>query len=240
MQFAPPSQYRAKLEDKIVHNEKFIQYMFELTQPHEMSFVAGQYVSIKVSEAGERRSYSIVSSPDITHGFELALDISPGGLGSQYFQSLQFGQEIQALGPMGRFVIEEESLPLEPALIFIATGSGIAPFHSMLLDMLQVRHDTRPIVLYWGLRHEAELFWELEFQNLSESFPNFSFHPVISRPGAEWSLCTGHVTDCLTTHGVTEPAGYYLCGNKPMIEETSALLVQNGIDSARIHHEKFY
>jgi NAD(P)H-flavin reductase len=108
------------------------------------------------------------------------------------------------------------------------------------LDMLQVRHDTRPIILYWGLRHEAELFWELEFQDLSESFPNFSFHPVISRPGSEWTLCTGHVSDCLKTHGVTEPAGYYLCGNKPMIEETTALLINSGVAPARIHHEKFY
>lgn len=240
MQFAPPKQYRAKLEDKVQHNEKYFQYMFELVEPNEMPFVAGQYVSIKVSDSGERRSYSIVSSPDIKHGFELAIDISPGGIGSKYFQTLQFGQEIQALGPMGRFVIEDEAAALEPALIFIATGSGIAPFHSMLIDMLQVRHDTRPMILYWGLRHETDLFWELEFQELSQNFPNFSFHPVISRPGAEWKLCTGHVSDCLITHGITKPAGYYLCGNKPMIEETTALLLENGVEAAAIHHEKFY
>jgi NAD(P)H-flavin reductase len=214
--------------------------MFELVEPHEISFVAGQYVSVKVSDAGERRSYSIVSSPDIKHGFELALDISPGGIGSRYFQGLQFGQEIQALGPMGRFVIEDAAPEVEPALVFIATGSGIAPFRSMLLDMLQVRHDTRPMILYWGLRHEAELFWELEFQNLSRDFPNFSFHPVISQGTSEWTLCKGRVTDCLNTHGVIQPAGYYLCGSQPMIEGTSAQLQQAGIDQSCIHHEKFY
>lgn len=240
MQFAIPRQYTAKLEDKIIHNEKFIQYMFELVQPNEMAFLAGQYVSIKVSGAGERRSYSICSRPDIQHGFELAVDISPKGLGCQLLENLQFGQEIQILGPMGRFIVEDEALVNEPALIFIATGSGIAPFHSMLLDMLQVRHDTRPMVLYWGLRHESELFWQLEFQELSENFPNFSFHPVISKGSDEWSLCRGRVTDCLTTHGVVKPAGYYLCGNKPMIEQTSEMLVSSGVDAAHIHHEKFY
>lgn len=240
MQFAPPKQYRAKLEEKIVHNEKFVQYQFELVEPHEMPFVAGQYVSIKVSDDGERRSYSIISSPDITHGFELVLDISPAGLGCRYLESLAFGQEIQLLGPMGRFVVEENPPLPEPALVFLATGSGIAPFHAMILDLLQVRHDTRPMILYWGLRHETELFWELEFQNLSETFPNFSFHPVISQPVPEWTLCRGHVSDCLVTHGITQPAGYYLCGNKPMIEETTALLTSNGIEPARIHHEKFY
>ena len=240
MQFAPPKQYLAKFEDKIQHNEKFVQYMFELVEPHDMPFVAGQYVSIKVNDAGERRSYSICSSPDITHGFELALDITPGGAGCKYLEGLQFGQEISLLGPMGRFVVEDEALAKEPALIFIATGSGIAPFHSMLLDMLQLRHDTRPMVLYWGLRHEQELFWELEFKDLSEHFPNFSFHPVISRPGAEWNLCTGHVSDCLIKHGIAQPAGFYLCGNKPMIEETTALLLQTGVTPEYIHHEKFY
>lgn len=240
MEFAPPKQYIAKLEDKIVHNEKFVQYMFELVEPHEMPFIAGQYVSMKVSDAGERRSYSICSSPGIKHGFELAVDISPAGLGSTYLESLTFGQQVQVLAPMGRFVIEDAALEREPALMFIATGSGIAPFHAMLLDMLQVRHDTRPMVLYWGLRHESELFWQLEFQELSKTYPNFSFHPVISRPIGQWPLCIGRVTDCLTTHGVAQPAGYYLCGNKPMIDDVMGLLQKSGVDESFMHHEKFY
>ncbi len=240
MQFAPPKQYLAKLEDKVQHNEKFVQYTFEMEQPHELAFVAGQYVSIKVADSGERRSYSICSSPEIRHSFELAVDISPAGLGCTYLEALQFGQEMQILGPMGRFVVEDDLAEQEPALVFIATGSGIAPFHSMLLDMLQVRRDSRPMVLYWGLRHESELFWEAEFKDLSEKFPNFSFHPVISRPGAEWPLCVGRVTDCLNNHGVIQPAGYYLCGSKVMIEDTSAQLQQNGIAASSIHFEKFY
>lgn len=240
MEFPPPKLIKAKLEEKIIHNEKFVQYQFELSEPHEMKFFAGQYISIKVSPAGERRSYSICSSPDIAHGFELAVDISPAGIGSKFLESLAFGQEIEALAPMGRFVVEDESLAKEPALIFIATGSGIAPFHSMLLDMLQVRNDTRPMVLYWGLRHESELFWELEFQELATTHPNFSFHPVVSRPIGRWPLCTGRVTDCLTTHGVVQPAGYYLCGNKPMIEDVSGLLQKSGVAPEFIHHEKFY
>jgi NAD(P)H-flavin reductase len=240
MQFAPPKQYKARLEDKIQHNPKFVQYMFELTEPNEMPFVAGQYVSIKVNDQGERRSYSICSSPAITHGFELAVDVSPGGLGCQYLEALQFGQTIELLGPMGRFVVTDQDLELEPALIFVATGSGIAPFYSMLADLLQVRHDSRPMVLYWGVRHEDELFWLLEFQQLTEHFANFSFHPVISKPGSEWTLCAGRVTDCLTNHGVTQPAGYYLCGNKPMIEDVTSLLNAAGVALERIHHEKFY
>lgn len=240
MQFAPPKQYRAKLEDSVQHNDKFFQYMFELVQPAEMPFIAGQYVSIKVSEKGERRSYSICSSPDISHGFELAVDISPGGLGCHYLQSMKYGDELSLLGPMGRFVIEDSPPVPEPALVFIATGSGITPFRPMLLDQLRLKKDTRPIILYWGLRFETDLFWVQEFQELSQLYPNFSFHPVISRPTPAWTLCTGHVSDCLQTHGIIQPAGYYLCGNKPMIEETTALLQSNGVAPAAIHHEKFY
>ena len=84
----PPQQFKARLEDRIVHNDKYIQCSFELTQPFRMPFLAGQYVSIKVSDRGDRRSYSICSPPGIEHGFELMVDVRPQGLGSKFLQNL--------------------------------------------------------------------------------------------------------------------------------------------------------
>jgi len=234
-----PKAYTAKLEDKLALNEKYTHFFFELVEPHELKFLPGQYVSIQVDDTGSRRSYSIASSPAIDHGFELLIDLGPCGLGCTYLNGLKFGEEIQALGPMGNFILQ----PVESAaesIVMIATGSGIAPFRAMIIDLLQVQQVKNPITLYWGMRFENQLFWLDEFQELMDSFPNFKLHPVISKAGSEWPLCRGRVTDCLVTHGLPQAAKYYLCGNKPMIEESSQILVSAGIKPEQIYHEKFW
>lgn len=234
----PPQRAQARLIERIDHNDKFIQLKFEYVEPPVVLFQAGQYVSLQVSEHGDRRSYSICSSPEADHGFELLIDVSPNGLGSQYLHNLALGQTVNVLVPLGVFTVPDA--PEEKNLIFIGTGSGIAPFRSMIMDQLQNKHDQRPMTLYWGLRHVAQMFWQDEFTELSQNFPNFHFHPVISQPEADWPLCRGRVTDCLSVHEFVPEAGFYLCGNAPMLRDVLAFLGQKQIPEARIHHEKFY
>jgi ferredoxin-NADP reductase len=206
--------------------------------------MAGQYISIKVSPEGHRRSYSLCHNPSIDHGFELLIDFAPDGVGSRYLRSLAFGDTIDLLGPLGRFTVSEAATETE--LVFIATGSGVAPYRSMILDLLQNKQDQRKITLLWGMRHAAELFWQDEFQQLVRSFPQFTFHPVISQAPAEWHLCRGRVTDCLIGHTFTwlQPpqlaqTGFYFCGNAAMIATTAQLLLDKGVPAGHIHTEKF-
>ena len=234
----PPKIFTAKLADKFVHNQKFIQYQFELVQPNHIEFTAGQYLSIAVSNQGHRRSYSIVSTPDNTHGFELFLDPKPGGLGCQYLESLKFGESVQALGPLGTFVVKSQAP--QPPLVFIATGSGVAPMRSMLYDQLQKHATNRQMVLYWGLRHETELCWQEDLKDLVARFPNVTFHPVISKALAEWPLCHGRVTDCLAVHELLPTAEYYLCGSAQMIIDVKEVLQARGVATDQISFEKFY
>ena len=84
------------------------------------------------------------------------------------------------------------------------------------------------------------MFWQDEFSELAESFPNFHFHPVISKATDQWPLCRGRVTNCLTLHQQPAEAGYYLCGNQSMIEEVTTMLAQKGVPPTRVHHEKFF
>lgn len=234
----PPKQYTAKLEDKVAYTDKYIHYAFEFTEPHTMDFMAGQYVSIKVSEKGERRSYSIASSPGINHGIELLLDISPQGVGSKYLEALKFGDTVSFLGPLGLFVIQEK-VP-ETELFFIATGSGIAPFRSMIQDLLQEKQDKRPMTLYWGLRYETDMFWETEFQELAESFSNFTFKIILSKPSDAWKLSRGRVTDLLTVVEKSAGVGYYLCGSGPMVKDVIQQLADAGVPTQNVHNESFY
>lgn len=230
-----PVQFVTRFEDKIIHNEKFVEYHFEMETPHRLEFAAGQYVSVKVAETGERRSYSLCSAPSIDHGFELLLDISPGGLGTQRLESLQYGERLEGIGPLGNFVISTQP---ESAISLIATGSGIAPLKSMLLDLVEKR-DPRPITLYWGMRNAQHLFWLDEIQDIVEATTNVSFYPVISQPNSEWTLSTGHVTDLLSVHQFPQDTGYYVCGSKEITESIQQFLLEKSIAPEYIHHEAF-
>ena len=234
----PPQVFTAKLSDKTVHNPKFTEYHFELVQPNRMTFEAGQYVSLAVDPAGHRRSYSICSTPDEDHSISLFIDHDPNGMGVQYLENLNFGDTVSMIAPMGQFTVQstDPSVPLA----FVASGSGIAPLRSMLYDQMQKYGTARKMILYWGIRYEANMCWVEDLKDIVASYPNVTFHPTVSRPMAEWPLCRGRVTDCLTVHEIDLNAEYYVCGNQPMILDTIAVLVKRGVPENKIFHEKFY
>lgn len=242
MEFAKAQKYTARVSDKyfLTENGKFLYLKLELVEPDRIHYRAGQYVSVLVNTAGERRSYSIVSSSDDNHGFHLLAEMIEGGKGSKFWKTTEPGATVEVLAPLGRFVVQEESGAKK--LLFVATGSGIAPIYSMINDLLINQHEQRPMRLHWGLRSEASMFWFDNFERLMEQHPNFVFDPVLSVPGEEWSLCSGHVQDCLQRDfekgGLAEWEGY-VCGNPQMVEQVSALLTSLKMPVNQIYHEKF-
>jgi Na+-transporting NADH:ubiquinone oxidoreductase subunit F len=232
-----PQQFTAVLEDKQIYNDKFVHYSFELVKPHRIEFRSGQYISLQVAEDGSRRAYSIISTSDVDHGVEILLEPVEGGLGTSYLEKLNFGDKVNFLAPMGMFTIPDGEQ--DGCLTFIATGSGIAPTRSMIYDQLQNKQDKREMTLYWGLRYTDHLIWEHDFLDMTENFPNFHFHPVISRATEEWSLCRGRVTDCLSIHELPKNCEYYLCGSSKMVEDTKKILSDRKVEESKIHHEKF-
>ena len=233
-----PQTYTARLEEKLPHNNRFTQFSFELIEPHRLKFQAGQYISIKIFDQGERRSYSICSTPDNQHQFDLLVDCFPGGPGVKFLQSLEFGAEVEVLAPMGQFMVPEDLTA--DHLVFVATGSGVAPFKSMIEDQLRNKQNQRQITLHWGMRQAADLFWLEEWEELAEAFKNFHFHPVLSQAPDAWTLCRGRVTDCLSVHQLPTNAAYFLCGNQAMIQDVANLLTGQRIDKKLILTEKFY
>lgn len=242
MEFAKAQKYQVRISDKyfLTENEKFLYLKLELVEPDRIHYRAGQYVSVLVGEQGERRSYSIVSSSDDNHGFHLLAEMIEGGKGSTFWSRIELGATVEVLAPLGRFVVQEESKAKK--LLFVATGSGIAPIYSMINDLLINQHELRPMRLHWGLRNEANMFWFDNFERLMEQHPNFVFDPVLSNPGSEWSLCSGHVQDCLARdfggEGLEEWEGY-VCGNPQMVEQVSELLASLKMPVSQIYHEKF-
>lgn len=244
MEIIKPEKYRAKVSDKyfLTENQKFLYVKFELINPDRIKYRAGQYVSLKVDQSGERRSYSIASTPDDTHGFHLMAEILAEGKGSKFLQMAEIGQEVEVVAPMGQFVIREENMN---KFLFVATGSGIVPVYAMINDLLINKREQRQIRLHWGLRSEEDMFWFDNLERLAEQYPNFVFDPVLSRPSETWSLCRGHVQDCLKRDFATQDgqglSGWqgYICGNPKMVEETKAALVELKMRNEDIYYEKF-
>jgi len=235
-------KYITRVSEKIylTENQRFLLVKLELIQPDRINFVAGQYGSIRINEQGVRRSYSIATTPDNEHGITLVVEMVNGGVGSTYFQTIKLGEEVEILAPLGKFVIQEAGSNTNK-LLFVATGSGIVPLWSMINDLLLNKHESRQMRLHWGMRSEEDLFWIDNLERLAETYPNFVFDIVLSKPSEKWELCSGHVQDCLMRdfpQGLTQWEAY-VCGRQAVVMEIAAKLEELGMKREDIYHEKF-
>lgn len=235
----PLQPYTAKLAEKKLLNSKYCLFDFEVTQPHLIEFKAGQYIILAVPRSDALRQYSIASEPENNHSFQLLVNLGPGGEGSQYLSQLKYGDTIEFRGPAGIFTLAPKQS--EDRLVFVATGAGIAPIRSMVIDLLVSQQDKRPLKLYWGMRFIDDMFWQEDFYQMTQDHDNFEFDLVISRPTEAWPLAKGYVTDLLkTSESVFSDTGYYICGGGKMVNDVKTLLLENGVEEEMIHHERFY
>lgn len=246
MEFAKAQKYSVRVSDKyfVSENERYLYIKFELVLPDRIAYRAGQYVSFPINEIGERRSYSMVSTPDDNHGFHILAEMVENGKGSEYLRKLEIGDSAEVLGPLGRFVVQDAKEGDEDPnkLLFVATGSGIVPIYSMINDQLINKRDKRQMRLHWGMRSEADLFFVDNLMRLSEAHPNLVVDVVLSRPSEEWELCSGHVQDCLVRDfSETTLTGWeaYVCGKPDKVVDIAGKLVELGIKEEEIYREKF-
>jgi len=128
-----------------------------LVEPPQIAFKAGQFVSFEVGRNEKQqtiiRPYSIASPPSRPDVVTLLFNLVPGGPGSTFLFSLKEGETTQFKGPTGAFYLRDD-----PArdILFVATGTGIAPLRSMFLTLGE-RGFPRPVTLYWGLRSQRDL-----------------------------------------------------------------------------------
>jgi ferredoxin-NADP reductase len=210
-------------------------------------FIPGQFVSftaeISVTDAGANapgikpitRAYSLASAPRIGAGrFELCLNLAPEGLFSQHLFRMKPGDTVEMRPPLGTFVLRQ---PPRDSL-FIATGTGIAPFRSILKAHLNA--SSPQFTLLFGVRHESHLIYRAEFEELARQYPNFRFWPTLSRPDTSWNGRTGHVQPHLdeALQGRRD-VDVYLCGLKLMVDDVRSRLRAEGFDRKQIFYEKY-
>jgi ferredoxin-NADP reductase len=213
---------------------------FEVPGRQELAFTPGQFVSVleKVDGREITRAYSIASPRGGNH-FALCLNRIPDGLLSSYLFTLRPGEEVEMHEPLGYFTLRH---PGRHA-VFVATGTGIAPFRSMLLDHLP---RTQPkITLLFGTRHEHGLLYREDMERLAREFKTFRFLPTLTRPGESWTGRTGrvqaHLDEALALRTPEEIVNIdvYICGLREMVDDVRRELKRRGFDRNQIIYEKY-
>lgn len=234
----PPKKIIGKVEFK--ENLAGKNYLVRIGFDEKVDFVPGQYTSLKVNEEGMRRSYSVASLPG-GKSIDVLVDISPMGIGSKYILGLKVGDEVEVLGFLGRFTVDQSLLFEAKHILFLATGTGIAPLKPMIEDLLYKKHYPGEVRLIWGMRHEEDLYWLKEMDNINRDFDNFKFDVVLSQPTGDWPGFKGHlgvlVEQLLVDWSKTLA---YLCGSPEMIADIEKKLKEKGVPEERVFYEKYY
>ncbi|MFU8780605.1 MAG: ferredoxin--NADP reductase [Kiritimatiellia bacterium] len=189
-----------------------------------LQFLAGQYLLLGIP-GGDLREYSIFSRPQ-DGWLVILVRVIPDGSVSSQLASLVPGDPLQVQGVQGAFVLPPDFQ--NKRFLFVATGTGIAPFHSIIGGTPQADYQ-----LYHGVRRSAECY-------ARHAFDAKRYHACLSRESGGAGEYTGRVTQVLANHGLLADTACYLCGSCDMIYEMFALLQSKGISRDQIHAETYY
>ena len=224
-----------KIENETADTKRF---WIQVPELDSFDFEPGQFVTLDlpIHEKSHKRwrSYSIASWPDGTNVIELLIVLNPNGVGTPYlFNEINVGSELILRGPQGVFTLKK---PIEKTLFFICTGTGIAPFRSMIHHIHRENVPYSKIYLVYGCRKKNNLMYYEELQQLQQSMSDFHYIPTLSRE--EWEGREGYVHHVYEEMCASKsPTQFYLCGWKDMIDEAKQRILQMGYEKKDIHLE---
>lgn len=196
-------------------------------------FVPGQYVDV-IGPNGVRRSYSFASSDFSTRQVELHIRNVDGGVMSDYwFKKAKVGDLLRIHGPLGTFSLRDSH---DVDLLFLATGTGIAPVKSMVDAVLSnVEWSPRSITVLWGNRDQRDFYMDM---NRSPDF--YKYVPVLSQPNDSWGGGIGYVQEvAIRTFQDLQNVCVYACGSPSMINDAKHQLIESGLAAKRFFSDAF-
>lgn len=202
-----------------------------------------------------RRAYSIASSSVERRYLEFYLALVGSGQLTPRLFALRRGSRL-FLGPKASGIFTLDRVPSHKSVVLVATGTGLAPYVSMLRTLLAGERQRRFVVLH-GARYSWDLGYRAEIENLARAHPNLTYIPSITRPEEDPSYRgrTGRIQALLEQGVVEKESGValdpshvdvFLCGNPEMIEGAKAMLTSRGFatghngDPGTIHVEEYW
>jgi len=189
-----------------------------------ITFIPGQHISLGEIETRETREYSIYSGVNDNY-IEVLIKEVEDGLVSKRMRQLQPGNLVRFDGPFGYFRLPETGT-FSKKYLFIASGTGIAPFHSFIRSYPGIDYK-----LLHGIRY------------LSEAYEKNTYgtdHYIRCISGADTGDFHGRVTAYLESTLLEKELYVYICGNSAMIHDVYGILLDKGIRSEQIHSEVYF
>ena len=230
----------SEIEDLTYDMKRF---RFELKEPSEVKFTAGQYMQLfcpkyKGNKEEVYRAYSIASDPKENNYIDLIIRRVPNGICTTWcFDFLKQGDSVKLNGPYGEFRMSDTEAPM----VFVAGGSGMAPFVSILSQMRNT-DSKRKAKYFYGGNTTKDLCMAEEMKAFEEALEGFEFIPVVANPeeGNGWDGETGLVTEAVQRNydDLSEHEGY-LCGSPGMIDAAVKVFKELGMTEDKVYYDKF-
>jgi ferredoxin--NADP+ reductase len=222
MNHTSPQRWLSRIIDVRTSGENA--FVVAMARPDGFEFLPGHHIRVGCPH-GDNREYSIYSAPRESN-LEILVRLVPEGTISPWLQVREAGDTVTIDGPMGEFLLPED--PDSHHYLFVATGTGIAPYRSML--------ETHPLLDYQllhGLRTDADRPRERIGDSTRTTL-------CLSRQNEHTNGFSGRVTELLRQTPPAPSAHCYLCGSCDMIYDAVSILSDAGIPRDHIHAETYY
>ncbi len=226
------SSFGATLSKVELHNDAAVVLELDVDTTAPV-FLPGQYVNVNVPGSGQHRSYSFSSAPGEAKVSFLIKKI-PGGVMSNWLEAAKPGDKLDLQGPLGSFYLRDVQRPL----LFLAGGTGLAPFLSML-EVLARDHSQQKVHLIYGVTRDLDLVQVDAIDAYTARLPNFSYATVVA-DAASTHPRKGWVTQHIPADALNDgDVDVYLCGPPPMVDAVRKYFDDAGVKPNSFHYEKF-
>jgi CDP-4-dehydro-6-deoxyglucose reductase len=213
-------------------SEDIMQVKLRLPPASNFEFLEGQFIDI-IGPNSIRRSYSIASISSNNKITLLIKKVKDGKLSHYWFNKAKLNDLLRIEGPKGTFFLRDRAKPL----VFLATGTGIAPIISILdgLDSDPDFNQIENISLFWGNRVQQDFIWSPNFKKI-----NVDFYPIVSKDDDDWNGEIGHVQDvALRVLNNIKKVNVYACGASVMIDCAKSNFIKSGLNEKDFYSDKF-
>jgi benzoate/toluate 1,2-dioxygenase reductase subunit len=229
-----PSTHAGRITSIERLSETTTHFSVQLDHREGLSFLPGQYVNIPVPGTSQTRSYSFSSGPAADEITFLLRNITNGVMSTYVLERAEVNDSVNLVGPLGSFYLR----PVQRPVLFLAGGTGLAPFLSML-ERLTVDGSDHPIRMIYGVTNDPDLVRVAELERAVETVPGFSFSCCVADPASAHPN-TGYVTRYIEPQDLNGgDVDIYLCGPPPMVDAVRDWLADQGVVPANFYFEKF-
>ncbi len=190
-----------------------------------LKFKAGQFFSLGISQTFINREYSVCSGEN-DETLDFLIREVEGGILSKKLRELKIDDEVKVLGPYGSFYLDQ--IDLKRKYIFIATGTGISPFMSLLKTYPEINYQ-----LFHGIRFEEDVISHLSEKN----YFKFISKEKINKQNYFYGRISKNF-DMIKDQD--KNSFVFLCGNSLMVTEIYDKLINNNFKSENIFTEIFF